>query len=223
MYRILFIDEEVEDTEIFEDFFEANDRADEFQVISHVPLPTLEETVDLFIEIKPDALVTDFKLNDIKEQIQYNVPYNGVDLMEAITKKFMHFPCFVMTSFDDLAINESEDVNYIYVKGDLHEQDQGKKVANASFSDRVKAQINKYKRKIEESGNRVVALIKKQNSAEGIDAYEEEELLNLDDFLEKTLDSSNRVPFKLKEHKESDNLIDLLGKVENLLNKFDDE
>ncbi len=110
-YKILFIDEEQETLDDFLDYIEASTQKGNITALTQLPLGDLNEMVDCIIKINPDAIITDFKLNDSRESIKYNVPYNGTELVQAFQNIREAFPCFVMTAFDDLAISESEDVN----------------------------------------------------------------------------------------------------------------
>lgn len=67
-------------------------------------------------KIHPDAIIVDYQLNDKKEDIRYNVCYNGVELLNAIHNQLSDFPSFVLTSYDGEAVEDSDDVNFVYVK-----------------------------------------------------------------------------------------------------------
>src|ERR1700692_4805494 len=104
MYKILFIDEQSTDIDDFKDYVEAANTKENFTVDAEFPLEDIAEMIQLIIKHNPDAIVTDFMLNEYKENIKYNVPYNGVQLVREFISIREGFPCFVMTSFDDNAI-----------------------------------------------------------------------------------------------------------------------
>ncbi|MEQ8471055.1 MAG: hypothetical protein RIC35_07715 [Marinoscillum sp.] len=218
MYRILFIDEEQDDIEYFKDYIEAKDVSNSFEVIATYPSGNLVEMLDVIWSSHVDAIITDFMLNEIKENIKYNVPYNGVELVREVLSRREDFPCFVMTAFDDDAVGESEDVNIVYIKGILHGTEKETK-AKANFLDRVKNQILHYRAKLESAENRLLELIKKSEKNE-LDAGEEEEMVHLDSLIEKSLDKESVVPKIIKEKKESDSLSDLLNKVDLLTKRL---
>ena len=123
MYKILFIDEEKETLEDFEDFVEGFSAKIELTAITKLPLADKEEMIELIINLAPDALISDFRLNEMKTDIDYNIPYNGVELVEEFQSIRTDFPCFVLTALDDEAVNQSEDVNIVYVKNILHNKE----------------------------------------------------------------------------------------------------
>ncbi|WP_422358910.1 hypothetical protein [Reichenbachiella sp.] len=218
MFRILFIDEEQDDIDSFKDYIEEKDIDGNFEVISSFPLGGLDEMLDEIFSQHVDAVITDFMLNEIKEDIKYNVPYNGVDLVREISSKREDFPCFVMTAFDDDAVGQSEDVNIVYIKGILHGTEKETK-AKANFLDRVKNQILHYRTKLDNAEKRLLELLKKGESQE-LDAAEEEEIVLLDGLIERALDKESVVPKIVKEKKESDSLSDLLDKVDSLTKRL---
>ncbi|MBJ7883118.1 hypothetical protein, partial [Gelidibacter salicanalis] len=158
MYKILFIDEEKDTLEDFEDFVENFTAKEELKAITKFPLAEKEEMIELIIKLAPDALIADFRLNEMKTDIDYNVPYNGVDLVEGFQSIRNNFPCFILTALDDEAVNQSDDVNIVYVKNILHNKEEGN--AKAKFLDRVVSQIEHYKRKIENAKNELTDLVK---------------------------------------------------------------
>ena len=221
MYRILFIDEEQDDIDHFKNYVEEKDLEGVFEVISIYPLEELDDTVQEVMSLHVDAVVTDFMLNEIKENIKYNVPFNGIDLVRKISDEREDFPCFVMTSFDDDAVGQSEDVNIVYIKGILHGTEKETK-AKANFLDRVKNQILHYRTKIENAEKRLLELIEKRKK-EKLDASEEDEMIHLDGLIEKSLDKTSKIPQIARGTKESESLSELLSKVDELTKKLDNK
>ena len=101
-YNILFIDEESTQHDQFMDYFEQV--CPEIVPQCEFPLATVDEMLQRIEELSPDAVVTDFRLNEMRIDIHYNVKYNGIDLINAIREQREGFPCFVITSFDDEAV-----------------------------------------------------------------------------------------------------------------------
>jgi DNA-binding NarL/FixJ family response regulator len=218
MYRLLFIDEEKDDIDDFKDYIEEKDLDGVFEVIAINPLEDLETMMEKVMSLHPDAVVTDFMLNEIKTSITYNVPYTGTELISAISSQRENFPCFVMTSFDDRAVGESEDVNTVYIKGILHGTEKETK-AKANFLDRIKNQIIHYRAKIENAEKRLLELIEK-NKTEKLSAPEEEELIDLDSIIERALDKRFKVTKIAKQGVESESLKELLAEVDALVKKL---
>ena len=219
MYKILFIDEEKETLEDFEEFVEDFPAKIELKAITKLPLADKEEMIELIIKLAPDALISDFRLNEMKTDIDYTVPYNGVELVEEFQSIRTDFPCFVLTALDDEAVNQSDDVNIVYVKNILHNKEEGN--AKAKFLDRVVSQIEHYKKKIENAKEELTELVKVRQAGEAnIDI--ENRIIILDDFLEKSIDARNSIPSEFKTLSNSNRLDNILNKVDDLLNKLGD-
>jgi len=124
-----------------------------------------------------------------------------------------------MTAFDDEAVDESDDVNIVYIKGILHETEKETK-GKASFLDRVKKQIIHYKTRLVKAEDRLLELIQKKDNVE-LDAYEEQEMIDLDSFIEKSLDKKSHLPKNVKKQSESESIKELLNKVDELTKKID--
>ncbi|HUH50646.1 MAG TPA: hypothetical protein VLZ11_00920 [Flavobacterium sp.] len=219
MYKILFIDEEKETLEDFEEFVEDFSAKIELKAITQLPLADKEEMIELIIKLAPDALISDFRLNEMKTAIEYIVPYNGVELIEEFQSIRTDFPCFVLTALDDEAVNQSSDVNIVYVKNILHNIEEGN--AKAKFLDRVVSQIEHYKKKIENAKVELTELVKVRQAGEA-DIEVENRIIVLDDFLEKSIDARNSIPSEFKTLSNSNKLDSILNKVDDLLNKLGD-
>jgi DNA-binding NarL/FixJ family response regulator len=221
MYKLLFIDEEKETLEDFEDFVENFTAKIELKAITQLPLADKEEMIEYIIKLAPDALIFDFRLNEMKTDIDYNVPYNGVDLVEEFQSIRNHFPCFVLTALDDEAVNQSDDVNIVYVKNILYKKDEGEGKAKAQFLDRVINQIEHYQKRIENAKNELTELVKVREAGEA-NIEIENRLIVLDDFLEKSIDARSSIPSEFKTLSNSNRLDNILNKVDKLLNKLSD-
>lgn len=97
-YKILFIDEEKDQHDNFLDYMDKIE--DKVEVKCLYPEENIEAMIQVFEDEHPDAIVTDHQLNEIKTEIQYNVSYNGAELVNAYRDIRPNFPCFVITSYD---------------------------------------------------------------------------------------------------------------------------
>jgi CheY-like chemotaxis protein len=218
MYKILFIDEEKDTLEDFEEFVEKFPSRVELIPLTALPLASKEEMIEYIFKLAPDALVTDFRLNEMKKDVTYNIPYNGVDLVEEFQSIRNHFPCFVLTALDDEAVNESDDVNIVYVKNILYKKEDGN--AKAKFLDRVLGQIEHYKSRIENAKKELAELVNLRKSGKA-DIEIENKIIDLDDFLEKSINAKNSIPSEFKTLSNSNRLDSILNKVDELLKKID--
>jgi hypothetical protein len=215
MHRLIFVDEQQADIDDFKDYVEAINSSEPFEVIGEFPQEELDEMVQVILKQDPDALVVDFMLNEYKETIQYNVPYNGVDLVQEIQSIRESFPCFVMTSFDDDAIKTSGDVNLVYIKDILHGSEE-KTNAKATFLERVESQINHYKTKITSAEKELDCLMKLRNEGKA-DIKNEQRMIDLDHFLETSIDKRSAIPEEYKSLSNTKRLAELISKVDDVL------
>ena len=218
-YRILLIDEEKDTFDDFKDYLDISSTKDSIEVITMFPLEDLSEMIEAIFKTNPNAIITDFRLNEMKTDIDYNVPYDGVELVEEFLKFRNSFPCFVLTAFDDLAVNASEDVNKVYIKNILHNNKEESK-AKAKFLDRVINQIEHYQTKIISAESELLELIKLRESGKA-SISDENRIIELDSFLENVIDRKNSIPTEYKKLSNDDRLSELLKKVDTLLKKVD--
>ena len=218
-YKILLIDEEKDTFDDFRDYLDISSTKDSIEVIEMFPLEELSEMIEVIFKINPDAIITDFRLNEMKTDIDYNVPYDGVELVEEFLKYRHSFPCFVLTAFDDLAVSASEDVNKVYIKNILHNNKEESK-AKAKFLDRVINQIEHYQTKIISAESELLELIKLRKSGKA-SINDENRIIELNSFLENVIDRKSSIPTEYKKLSNDDRLSELLKKVDTLLKKVD--
>lgn len=222
-YKILFIDEETDSFDDFLDYVEKSTRAGEIEPITQLPLEDLDMMLERIFEISPDAIITDFNLNEKRVDIDYNVPYNGTELLEAFLSKRTDFPFIVLTAYDDVAINEVEDVNKIYVKNILHKSNKEETTkARATFLDRVIASISHYQSKLKNAEEELLQLLEKKKAGEA-NYDEEQRIIELDGFIEKSVDKGSSIPNEYKLSSNTDKLGELLNRVDSMINKLNNE
>lgn len=145
-YKILYVDEVESERNRFLRYIHKNDDEKEFVTDALEPLPKLEEFLEIILNNNYDAIITDHKLSEANPHIQYD----GLELVEAILKNRIDFPCFVLTSFDDDAVRDGDDVNIVYIKG-LMTNEEGHL---AKFIYKIKNQIKHHQKKNRESKRR---------------------------------------------------------------------
>lgn len=219
-YKILFIDEERDSFDDFLDYVEKSPRAGEIEPLTQLPLEDLDSMIEKIIDISPDAIITDFNLNEKRVDIDYNVPYNGTELLETFLSIRDGFPFIVLTAFDDVAVNQADDVNKVYVKNILHKSNKEEMTkAKATFLDRVIASINRYQAKLKNAEEELVQLLEKKKA--GKTNYDEEQrIIELDGFIEKSVDKGSSIPNEYKLSSNTDRLGELLSRVDNMINKL---
>jgi HPt (histidine-containing phosphotransfer) domain-containing protein len=197
-YKIAYIDEDQTDIRRFQRF-----SFNYFDIIPIIPKDSIEDTCQEILEHYVDAIISDF---DFAEQLT-TVHYDGTDLVSLFLKKREGFPVFILTSYEEDAISKGEDVNIIYEKKEMDEGEM--------FLERVKAQIEKYRHKLEMDETRLLELIA-QSKKRRLDAVEMEELSELDSKIEKSLDKESRITNLLRDDKKASELSELLKKVDEL-------
>lgn len=219
-YKLVYIDEQQEDADEFKDFIEMKDSESLFEVKHLLPTQTLEEMLAKIFEEAPDAVISDFQLNEHIKEVGYNVPYNGMELVTDFLEIRNGFPCFVMTSFATQAATASEDVNIVYVKGVLKVENKNDP-KDINFLERIRIQIDHYKNRIENAEKRIEELLT-LNKETVLDLQQEKELIDLDSFLEASIDNrtGRAVPDGLKYLSNNRQLSELLGKVDALISEI---
>lgn len=217
MYKLLFIDEQQNDIDDFKDYVDQTSTSENFAVEFEYPLEDLTEMIQLVISHDPDAIIVDYMLNEYKESIKHNVPYNGVELVQAISAIREGFPCFVMTSFDDQAVKSSQDVNIVYIKDILHFS-ENKTQAKANFLERVESQILHYKAKLKYAEDQLTELLKLRSQGRA-SLEQESEIIRLDQLLEKAIDKRNAIPEEYKDLSNITKLSEIISKVDEILKK----
>lgn len=211
-YKLAYIDESAEEIEKFQRFCYPN-----FEVIPIFPKPLIEDTCSEIFENHVDGIVADFEFSEQMSDIKYD----GTDLINIILKKREGFPVFILTSFEDEAMRKGDDVNIIYEKGEKFITDEKGNISrNESLLDRIQLQIDKYKYKLESDETRLLDLIA-QSKVRKLDAFEMQEIAELDSKIEKALDKESQIPNILRGDKEADELSELLKKVDELSKKLE--
>lgn len=218
MYKILFIDEEKDTLQDFEEFVEKSPLRAKLEPITMFPSPDLDEMMEEIIKISPDAIISDYRLNELKTDVKFNVPYNGVELVEEFQSIRNDFPSFVLTALDDEAVNNSNDVNIVYVKNILYNKEEGN--SKAKFLDRVISQIEHYKNRIESYKKELAELIEIRKKGKA-DISIESKIIELDNLLEKSINGKSVIPIEFKTLTNFNKLDSMLKKVDQILNKLD--
>lgn len=210
-YKILFVDEEEEALENFQYYVHERNSDKAIHLIAMVPNDELNELLE-YIEIENfDAIITDHKLNEKKSSIEYD----GINLVRAIQAKKENFPCFILTGWDKDAVENGDDANIVYLKN--FEDPKGD--SHATFLDKIKNQILKYRKKIKDSENELLNLIEKSDEQD-LNAIEEARLIELDTFIEKSTNQKSSLPEHLKGTKNLDELHKMIDSTDKLLEEL---
>lgn len=175
-----------------------------FEVIDFLPKEDLNSFISELLNSDAEAFVSDYRLNEYRNDVQEAIQYTGADLIEALLSIRHEFPCFVLTSYDNDAIQRMTNVNYVYSKEILTLSSQSE-----IFIKKIRAQIEHYNASINEASVRFFDLQEK-SIEKYLSEQEENELLALDAFLENSLNRRNALPAEKKNQL-------AIGKIEELL------
>ncbi|WP_296385364.1 hypothetical protein [Winogradskyella sp.] len=202
-YKVAYIDEVDSDIRSFKRsvLLRANTK---FEVIVIKPNDDINETVKEILASSVDAIVSDFKLSEEAPTVHYN----GSDIIKAILDIREDFPVFILTSFEQDAEDKGSDVNIVYEKVDVQE--------SSKFFDKVILQIKKHKAKIESAEIRILDLKKKQEE-DSLTMSEEQELLDLDSLVSKSLDKRGYIKEDIRISSNTDRLQELIKKADDII------
>lgn len=211
-HKVAYIDEYRPDIRNFQ--YQVHETLD---VLEFVPKPDLDEFVQELLNSGAEAFVVDFRLNEYRTEVEGLITYNGSDLIERILAFRKGFPCFVLTSFDEDAVQKTEDVNYVYPKDILV-----KELGQTTFTEKVRIQIEHYQAALRKNSERFEALLKRSMTQELTEA-EESELLRLDSFLESALNGHESLPPEKKSKLAIGKIDELIYSTNELLKVLKEE
>ena len=221
-FSILFIDEEKMAHRSFKkDFLDTN--KERFSGTYIFPTATLDDMMEKILEINPDVVLTDFSLNDKKNDLPsiYTVEYNGGDIARELLSRRQNFPVFIATSLGDDAARGGYDVKLIYEKYGSFKETKSENQSppdtqHLTFADKVYYDVLAYKQFLENASSEFDALIEKRISEE-LSLTEESRLIELDSILESYIDMKSKIPDELRATSNISRLDELISKAEQIL------
>jgi CheY-like chemotaxis protein len=166
------------------------------------PEPSSQGLIEKILAARPDAVVVDFRLSEADPAVHYD----GYRVIRELLDRKENFPVFLLTSHQDDAFVEVDDVNVVYEKGEIFK-------GESTFLGRISNQIFKYKKRIIDSEIKLLQLIERQK------LEEEKELIRLDSFIEKSLDKESAVPEELKVTSNEQMVTAMLREVDRMVEK----
>lgn len=176
-----------------------------FDVVEITLSPDMNDIAACIIDEKIDALLIDYNLTSYA-----TVPYTGVQLARYIQKRFMEFPLFILTSYEDeLYEQEVFDVYQIFdferYLSEPHERDE--------LHYKLIQQVVKYHKQLELWKKEIESLLPQKGQSAAID----KRILELDSKLEKSIDGHAAIPEEVKNDLKSNKLDELIDKIDLLL------
>ncbi|MCY4184280.1 MAG: hypothetical protein OXC82_13185 [Rhodobacteraceae bacterium] len=200
---IAYIDEKEDERDNF--FTDANQfgfKEEEIKLVDPEPWKDPEKLIEYLLEDHIDVLIIDYFLSEVAE-----LNYSGKDLADHLLRLRPGFPCFVLTSFEVNAINDSSDVNLVYSK-------------NSQYFERVKKQVQNYQTRIKGWEKKLLELLDVPISERT--APQIEKIVELDHLIENALGGENILSNRVKEVLWEDIKIrkDLIEKTEELIKEI---
>lgn len=186
------------------------------QVCAIVPESTLEDTIQQIIELHCKVLITDYRLSDHKDDVEFN----GADLIKAFQDRFADFPCFVTTSFPDQAVDETLDTNMVFPKSDFLNREEARN-SDLPFFKRVRKKISEHERQVADAQAELQRL-SEQAFERDLDASETQRFLDLDSYLEAVLGSHYAIEQHVK-RRALEPFGRLIGQTEDLIERIKNE
>lgn len=206
MDKIIYIDDEATDIHRFERDMEGIFEVRTVQITGNT---LLEELVEELTEATFDYLIVDFHLTD-----KTNCGYNGDEILKGFLKELPHFPAMLLTNFDESAIKSAKDLDVDKIHSKFSTDDEQR-----LFVTRVETKIEQYRSKTKAASERLLEL-KAKSGTEDLTVNEEEEIIELDTFLEETLDANSPELAKSILASNSSKLDSLLTKTDTLIERL---
>jgi hypothetical protein len=188
------------------------------------PNPEMEKMIKDIFEMKPDACIVDYKLNESRDDISYF----GDKVIDRIKSIRSNFPCILLTNYESSAENESSTEPFkIYDKTKLY----GSDVENnfKLFLRKLIKLIQFEEKKLDVMEKRFFCLKNKWKNRE-LTSSELDELSQLNSEIEGSLDSEKLIPkekiktfYDDRSIKLQDDLNNVIKLATELIEKFDNE
>ncbi len=205
-HKVAYIDEQSSEIRNFQRYVYST-----LDVLDFIPKPDLDEFIEELLNSGAEAIIADHRLNEYRDEVEGPIDYTGTQLLERIWQIRKGFPGIVLTTHDDDAVQEIENVNYVYPKHILD-----KPVGQVTLAEKIRIQIEHYQATLAKTNARFHELLEKSDTGE-LTETEEIELLNLDSFLESTINDHNALPPEKKNKLAVGKLDELLNSTNQLL------
>jgi hypothetical protein len=208
-YIIGYVDESSTEVKKFKRF-----AYQDFDINDFTPIAEFDDLVSDILSSNIDALIVD---HDLKEE-NPEIDYFGGAIIEKILSIKGGFPVFIFTSHDDDGdvTEQSIDVDIVIDKADMSNNNKNKLLK------RIRQKIDNYYKQIASKEKRLLTLLNKKKK-ETLSGEEEDELIECDDFLEKTINKSYSIKKHFKEFYKDDvkDMIQLLNQIDEKFQKID--
>lgn len=187
------------------------------EVQSLDPLPELDDMVGQIEDLRPEVVITDYRLTEYKAGIKYS----GIELVAALQQRHKGFPCFVTTGFASDAAGEAAstvDINTIYAKSETQVTSADSE-NTLPFFKRVRLKVDAYNALLQKLEAEHAALRAKLEKST-LTPAEVERLLIIDGEMEAMLGAQHSLPAELK-RVALEPLTQIVGKAEKFLSDLE--
>lgn len=176
-----------------------------FDVVEIEPTSSMEDITSLIIDQKIDAVLIDYNLSSYA-----TISYTGVQLAKYIQEKFLEFPLFILTSYEDeLYEQEIFDAYQIFD----FERYLSEPLERVELHYKLIEQVTKYRKQIELWESEIKRLLPEKGKNAEVDTR----ILELDSKLEKSIDGHSAIPNTIKSTLQSNKIDELIDKIDLLL------
>ncbi len=203
-YSVLFINGETEQIFKFEHY---NKDFDDLEFIVKEPPRNISNLIKYIVASDIAAVISDFNLCENNS----NVSYYGNDVIYELLKVKPNFPVFIVTNYEAEALDSVESVHYVYDKQLMNKKDH-------RFIKLVKKEIDKYQHRIKQA-QKEFSQLKLKSLEQVLTISEKKRLLDLDNFLEKSINQKTAIPEQMK-GEYVNKLSEVLKKTDELIEKL---
>lgn len=182
---IAYVDEVADERDNF--FTDAFDSGLFEDIIVLHPESNIDDLVKKLLDLQIDALITDFNLSEAGP-----LDYNGEQLVSRFLSVRSDFPCFIRTSFDEAALKSSDDVNRVYSKSVVNDENAGRYLFK-----RIAMQIDHHQHRIIDWQNELTELLERDTNL--LTAPDIQRILDLDTKVEASFGKDVAIPVRMKE------------------------
>lgn len=164
----------------------------------------IKKIIDWVKETKISAIIVDY---DLKEKD--SIDFNGNEIIEKLQEEFLNFPSFILTSYEERAVNGTKDSDLIFDKDTAYNKDKVDILRN-----RIRNKIIVHREALINAEKKYSDLIKKKNK---MTLREEDKLLELDSFIEKSKGKKGYIPELVKTNSNYKKLNELVNKADKII------
>lgn len=190
--------------------------------IERIPLrEQLSEMTDAVLEANPDCVLIDYRLNS--EEL---VDYDGVELAESILGVLRNIPLFILTAYEDDLFRSSTfsayqvyDVEKMFVNGQPCDDVSKSNTAHDELLKKIVKQAINYRHILSSLTEELKSLLEKNQQERT--AADNSRILEIDSFLEHSLDSQHALPAITRQELTSNDFEKLINKIDALLEVYE--